>query len=63
MGLALSGNANLVIRNVFGTPLNTNSPVHLDISNSSNHVAQIIEALGTSFTNANPWANIRLNQE
>ena len=63
VGLALPGNANLVIRNVFGTPLYEGIAVHLDVSNPTNLVSQIIEGLGVGFTNANPWANIRLNEE
>ncbi len=62
IGLQVLGVGNFIIRNGVGTPLNTNSPVHFVIADS-NQCAQILENLGTSFTNANPWANIRLTPE
>ena len=59
-GLRMSGSANLVIRNVVGTPLATNAVAHFDITGPSNQVAEILQNLGGTFTNSNPWANIRL---
>jgi len=59
-GLRMDGSANLVIRNVVGTPLATNAAAHFQINGPSNQVAEILQNLGGTFTNSNPWANIRL---
>ncbi len=61
-GIKVDGTGNLVIRNCVGTPLNTNNPTHFDIA-PGNQYAEILENLGSAFTNANPWANIRLTDE
>gem|GEM_PF-3596292 len=58
LGLEVLGTGNFIVRNCFGTPLATNG-VHSFIMDD-NQAAQILENMGSSFTNANPWANIRL---
>lgn len=62
-GIEIIGVGNFVIRNCVGTPLETNG-VHITVTaEASNQVAEIFENLGSSFSNSNPWANIRLTEE
>ncbi len=61
VGIEVTGVGNFVIRNCVGTPLETNG-VHFIIG-PSNQVGSILENQGVSFSNSNPWANIRLTEE
>ncbi|OGV68825.1 MAG: hypothetical protein A2283_22675 [Lentisphaerae bacterium RIFOXYA12_FULL_48_11] len=60
-GIEITGVGNFVIRNCVGTPLETNG-IHLIIG-PSNQVGSVMENMGSSFSNNNPWANIRLTEE
>lgn len=63
-GIKITGVGNFVIRNAVGTPLVTSPPpvIHFQITNN-NCCAEILQNLGESFTNSNPWANIRTTPE
>ncbi len=61
IGLQIHGMANFVVRNCIGTPVVTNG-VHASVA-PNNHSAKVLNDLGISFTNSNPWANIRLTPE